>query len=52
MDLRLGWRPSQFFEAAVVGQNLLDSHHYEFFSLDSLATEVDRGVYGMITWRY
>lgn len=51
MDLRLGWRPSECFEAAVVGQNLLDSHHFEFFGADTPATEVDRGVYATVTWR-
>jgi len=52
MDVRLGWRPSDHFEMAVVGQNLLDGHHYEFFGQDALATQVDRGAYGMVTWRY
>ncbi len=51
MDLRLGWRPNQCFEAAVVGQNLLDSHHLEFFGAGTPATEVDRGVYATVTWR-
>ena len=39
------------FEAAVVGQNLLDSHHLEFFGAGTPATEVDRGVYATVTWR-
>ena len=52
MDLRLGWRPSECFEAAVVGQNLLDSHHFESFGADTPATEVDRGVYATVTWRH
>ena len=46
-----GWKPSENFEAAIVGQNLLDTHHFEFFNADVFATEVDRGVYGMITVR-
>jgi len=52
MDFRLGWRPSTDFEIAVVGQNLLDDHHWEFLGDDSFATEVDRGVYGTVTWRH
>ena len=54
MDLRLGWRPWKNTEFAVVGQNLLDRHHYEFDNLaqaGSVATEVPRGVYGSVTWR-
>ena len=53
LDLRLAWRPHDGFEAAVVGQDLLDSNHYEygaeFFRTHN--TGVQRGVYGMITWR-
>ncbi len=54
MDLRLAWRPSETFEAAVVGQNLLDNYHYEFsgeaYGLG--VTEVRRTVFGQMTWRY
>jgi iron complex outermembrane receptor protein len=56
MDLRLAWRPRKHLELAVVGQNLLQAHHYEFGrttgNLDCEVTEVPRGVYGMATWRY
>ncbi len=56
MDLRLAWRPREHLELAVVGQNLLQSYHYEFPGSDvsspALATEVPRGVYGTVTWRY
>jgi len=52
MDVRLGWRPGKHFEAAVVAQNLLDGHHYEFGGQDTTATQVDRGVYGTVAWRY
>jgi iron complex outermembrane recepter protein len=56
MDLRLAWRPRQHLEMALVGQNLLQAHHWEFAG-DSVkspayATEVCRGVYGTFTWRY
>ncbi|MBN1590931.1 MAG: TonB-dependent receptor [Pirellulales bacterium] len=54
MDLRLGWRPNESIEMALVGQNLLDSHHYEFgpeaYGLG--ATEVRRTVFGQMTWRH
>jgi iron complex outermembrane receptor protein len=55
LDIRLGWRPCTNVQVAVVGQNLLDSHHLEF-GTNSLvgrpAVQVDRGVYGMIEWRF
>jgi iron complex outermembrane receptor protein len=56
MDMRLAWRPRKHLELAVVGQNLLQSHHYEFGGViedpATLVTEVPRGVYGNATWRY
>jgi iron complex outermembrane recepter protein len=55
MDLRLGWRPRERLELAVVGQNLLQDHHREFGSeirSRVQVTEVPRGVYGTATWRY
>ncbi len=52
MDVRLGWRPSENLEVAVVGQNLLDDHHLEFHGQDAFSTEVDRGVYGTVTLQY
>jgi outer membrane receptor protein involved in Fe transport len=30
MDLRLAWRARKHLELAVVGQNLLDTYHWEF----------------------
>jgi iron complex outermembrane receptor protein len=57
MDLRLAWRPRKHLELAVVGQNLLQTAHYEFGqSLEVIGTgyevtEVPRGVYGTVTWR-
>lgn len=52
MDARLGWRPRHNLELAIVGLNLLDSHHLEFRDplLGFVATEVERSVYGMVTW--
>ena len=56
LDLRLAWRPKKHLELAVVGQNLLQSEHWEFpassVASPALATEVPRGVYGMVTWQY
>ena len=54
LDLRLGWRPLRDLEIALVGQNLLDKHHPEMSSsfLQTQATEVQRSVYGKVTWGF
>ncbi len=54
LDMRLGWRPNKNLEVALVGRNLLDSHHYEFSSEDLgyVSDEVRRTVYAQLTlWR-
>jgi iron complex outermembrane recepter protein len=56
MDLRLGWRPREHWELAVVGQNLLQTSHQEYAGNSGasagLQTDVPRGVYGTVTWRH
>jgi iron complex outermembrane receptor protein len=55
MDVRLGWKPRPNVELSVVGQNLLDSNHLEFGSNPLVGrplVEAQRGVYGMIEWRF
>jgi len=54
MDVRLAWESGNGLEIAVVGQNLLDNHHPEFLDAPTRpgVTEVQSGVYGMVTWRY
>jgi iron complex outermembrane receptor protein len=52
LDARLGWRPRRNLEVAVVGQNLLDTHHPEFRGESGSITEVERGVYGKVTWQW
>jgi len=47
LDLRASWKPASGLELALVGQNLLDSHHPEF----GTGTEVRRAVYGQVSWR-
>lgn len=54
LDARVAWNPTDRLEFAVVGRNLLDKAHPEFSSDNFsgvLATEVQREVYGQITWR-
>lgn len=48
LDLRLGWRPTANLELSLVGQNLLKAHHAEW----SGGTQVQRGVYSKVTWRW
>ncbi len=54
-DLRLGWRPTKNWDISLVVQNLQDSEHLEYGEetprLLSL-TEVQRSVYGKITWNF
>ena len=54
LDLRVGWRPMKNLEVSIVGQNLLDKHHPEMASsfLQTQATEVQRSIYGKITWGF
>jgi len=47
-DTRLGYKINPSLELALVGQNLFQSHHFE--QRDSIATEVEQGVYGKLTW--
>jgi iron complex outermembrane receptor protein len=48
MDVRGAWRATSHLELALVGQNLLHSHHPEF----GTTSELERGVYGKITWTW
>lgn len=60
LDLRLGWRPWKGqenrwkdLEFSIVGQNLLEDHHREFgpgFLVSP--NEIERSVYGKVTWRF
>ena len=53
MDIRLAWRPYQGIELSLVGQNLLDQHHFEYQQETlTLPTEIDRGMYGKLLWNF
>jgi iron complex outermembrane receptor protein len=53
LDLRLGWSASKNLEVAIVGRNLLDSHHPEFRNAQpALTREVERSVYATVRWTY
>ncbi len=48
LDLRLGWHATKNVELSLVGQNLLQGHHAEWAG----GTEIQRGVYTKVTWRW
>ena len=54
LDARLAWRPREDLELAIVGRNLFNTQHEEYDDVISLAipTEVQRNIYGKITWRF
>jgi iron complex outermembrane receptor protein len=53
VDLRLGWSPTRNFDLSVVGQNLLDNRHPEFFSgALFMSEEIERSFYVKATWRF
>ncbi len=54
MDARLAWKVSTHCEIALIGRNLLDSHHPEAVPSGVIVgdVEVDRSVHGKITWKF
>ncbi|MGE3539368.1 MAG: TonB-dependent receptor plug domain-containing protein [Candidatus Tectimicrobiota bacterium] len=52
LDAQLGWRPLPPLSIAVVGQNLLADHHAEFGGGSTGSTDIERGVYGKVVWRW
>ena len=54
LDLRFAWKPSEQLEFAVIGNNLLDQRHPEFQEapFSPLGAEIERGVFGKLTWRF
>ena len=54
LDARIGWKPLPQLELSLVGHNLLDQHRLEFREqiVNTAPTEIQRGVYGKVTWRF
>jgi iron complex outermembrane receptor protein len=54
LDARLAWHPFRNFEAAIIGQNLIDDRHPEFAptTISSLRVEAERTIFGKLTWRF
>jgi len=53
-DVRLGWMIRNGIEFSIVGQNLLEDQHAEFTQqfYNGLETEIERSVYGKVTWMF
>ena len=51
LDLRLAWFASEQLELSLVGQNLLHDHHLEFGTPEARG-EIERSVYGKVTWQF
>jgi iron complex outermembrane receptor protein len=53
LDLRLGYKPTDWLELSLVGQNLTDARHYEFNDIQGgQATQVPRSGFAMVTFRH
>jgi len=54
VDLRIGWKPVDHLELALVGRNLQETRHQEFggTTLIRSAAKIDRSIYGKVTWTY
>ncbi|MBU0675162.1 MAG: TonB-dependent receptor [Proteobacteria bacterium] len=54
MDTRLGWHPLPNLDLSLIGRNLLNSSHPEFRenTFYTVSSEVERSVYGKMTWRW
>ena len=50
MDFRLAWIAKDGLELSITAQNLLDDSHPEFGVPSSPRKEVERSVYGKVTW--
>jgi iron complex outermembrane receptor protein len=54
LDLRLGWRLASDVELSLLGSNLLDSSHQEFFQglTTPASTRLRRSVFGKVVWTF
>jgi iron complex outermembrane receptor protein len=54
LNLRLGWKITPCLDLSVVGTDLLHRSHIEGVDtkFSTMPSEVERGVYGKLTWRY
>lgn len=51
-DVRLGWRPLEYFETSISVQNLFDEKHPEFGEFDGVRPNlIERSLYGKVAFR-
>jgi iron complex outermembrane recepter protein len=51
LNARVTWQPTPKLDLSIVGQNLLHRRHAEF-GVPATRREIDRGVYGLVEWRF
>ncbi|HKQ16549.1 MAG TPA: TonB-dependent receptor [Steroidobacteraceae bacterium] len=51
LDVRLAWLVREQLELSLVGQNLLHDHHVEF-GTPAARGDIERSVYGKVTWQF
>jgi iron complex outermembrane receptor protein len=52
LNARLTWQPTAKLDLSIVGQNLLHRRHTEFGAPGATRREIERGVYGLVEWRF
>jgi iron complex outermembrane receptor protein len=53
LEARLAWHPTKNLEIAIVGQNLLHDQHLEYvISSPNPREEIQRSIYGKVSWRF
>ncbi|MEZ4330838.1 MAG: TonB-dependent receptor [Myxococcota bacterium] len=53
LDLRLGWKPLDWLELSLVGQNLADARHAEFYDIQlNESTQVPRSGYAKVVVQF
>ncbi len=53
LDLNLVWKPKKDLEIMLAGQNLLNSSQLQYIAeFITPPTEIERGFYGKVTWRF
>ncbi len=51
LDLRIGWKVTKAVELSMVGQNLQNKSHLEFIPASPAPRDIQRWIYGKITFR-
>ncbi|HEV2692588.1 MAG TPA: TonB-dependent receptor [Verrucomicrobiae bacterium] len=52
LDSRLAWQPTKQLEFSIVGENLLHDHHAESGFAGPAQEQIQRSVYGKVSWRF